>query len=233
MSREFLRGIKNGVPIALGYLSVSFGVGILAMRSGVPVWAVVLISLTNLTSAGEVAGIGIIAASGSYVEMALTQLLINLRYSLMGITLSQNLSEKFTLPHRMLAAYGITDEIFGVAAVEKKPLQPAYMYGMTVIATLGWVAGTYIGAVAGEVLPEALSKALGIMLYGMFIAIIVPPAKESLSNLVAILIAAAISCILTFFVPAVSSGFAIIISAVVASALMALFTASSGKEVQA
>ena len=219
---DFLEGLRSGLPICLGYFSVSFGVGILAVKSGLTAWIAVIISASNLTSAGEAAGIGVIAAGGSFLEMILTQLLINCRYSLMALSLSQKLSPRFTFGHRLLAAYGITDEIFGVAAARKKPLTPVYMYGMILIATFGWVAGTFLGAVSGEILPARLTNALGILLYGMFIAIIIPPIRTSLANLICILLAAAISCIIYFCLPQISSGFAIIISAVIAALVLAI-----------
>lgn len=236
MKKEFITGIKAGIPICLGYFFVSFGVGILAVSNGLPVWAAVVISATNLTSAGEVAGIGVIAASGTYIEMILTQLLINCRYSLMAVSLSQNLSDNFRLPHRVIASYGITDEIFGVAVAKKEPVTPFYMYGMIGIATVGWVLGTFFGAVAGDILPERLTAALGILLYGMFIAIIIPPVRESIKDLFVILISAVISCMLFYLpeftgFPKISSGFSIIISAVIASAILAL--AAPVKEVEA
>ena len=218
---DLREGLKDGIPIALGYFSVSFGVGILAVKCGLTAWIAVIISATNLTSAGEVAGIGVIAAAVSFLEMILTQLLINCRYCLMALSLSQKLSPKFTLGHRLLAAYGITDEIFGVASARKKPLTPAYMYVMTGIAAIGWVSGTFLGALGGELLPARLSNALGIMLYGMFIAVIIPPIRESLIDLAVILLAAGASCIIYYFLPQISSGFAIIISAIFAAGLMA------------
>lgn len=221
MSEEFQKGVKDGIPICLGYFSVSFGVGILAIQNGLPAWIAAIISATNFTSAGEAAGIGVIAAGGSFIEMILTQLLINCRYSLMAIALSQNLSPKFTTLHRMLVSYGITDEIFGVASAQKKPLTPAYMYGIIGISALGWIGGTCMGAVCGEILPQVITSALGILLYGMFIAIIIPPIRTSRPNLAVIIIAAAISCVIYFYIPQISGGFSIIISAVIAAALLA------------
>ena len=218
---EFLDGVKSGFPIGLGYFSVSFGVGILAVKSGLTAWIAAIISLTNLTSAGEAAGIGVIAAAGSFIEMILTQLLINCRYTLMALSLSQKLSPRFTLGHRLLAAYGITDEVFGVAASRKSLLTPPYMYGMISVATVGWVLGTFLGGMCGELLPARLTNALGILLYGMFIAIIIPPIRKSLSNLAVILIAALFSCLIYYFAPQISSGFAIIISSIIAAAVMA------------
>ncbi len=222
MKDDFIKGVRYGIPICLGYFFVSFGIGILAVKSGISPWMAALISLTNVTSAGEAAGIGVIAAAGSYIEMILTQFLINLRYSLMGLSLSQNLDESFTTFHRAAVSYGITDEIFGVASGQKEPLKPAFMYGMISISVAGWTLGTLLGGICGDILPTILTNALGVLLYGMFIAIIIPPIRESLSNLVVILLAAAVSCIIYFCLPQISSGFAIIISAVIASVIMAI-----------
>ncbi len=222
MKEDFIKGVRDGFPICLGYFFVSFGLGIMASGYGISPWVATLISLTNLTSAGQAAGFGVIAAGGSYIEMILTQLLINCRYSLMGLSLSQNLDKSFTTSHRAAVSYGITDEIFGVASSRKEPLKPSYMYGMILISTLGWTLGTLLGGICGDILPTILSNALGIMLYGMFIAIIIPPIRESLSNLAVILLAAGISCVIYFGLPRISSGFSIIISAVIASVVMAI-----------
>lgn len=218
----FLRGLISGIPIGLGYLSVSFGFGIMAIRAGLSVTEASLISLTNLTSAGQAAGVDVIASHGSLLEMALVQLTINIRYALMALSLSQKLDGSFTLPHRLLAAYGITDEIFGVCIAEKEKLKPTFMYGIIVIAMLGWVLGTFLGAAAGELLPASVSAALGIVLYGMFIAIIVPPSRKSKSILIVVLAAAALGCAFKYLLPMVSSGFAVIICAVAASVLGAI-----------
>lgn len=212
----------HGIPIALGYLSVSFGFGIKAVQSGLSVLAASLISATNLTSAGQAAGVDIIAACGGIIEMILVQLTINIRYSLMALSLSQKLDVSFTAPHRFAAAYGITDEIFAVCSAQKERLKPSYMYGMIFVAFLGWVTGTALGAAAGELLPSSLSSAMGIVLYGMFIAIIVPPARKERSVLVVVASAAGISCLFRYVFTAVSGGFAVIISAVTASVLGAL-----------
>lgn len=178
MKSNFFRGISHGIPIALGYLSVSFGFGISAVRSGLSVFAASAISATNLTSAGQAAGIDIIVAGGTILEMILVQLTINIRYSLMALSLSQKLDKKFTTPHRLVASYGITDEIFAVCSAQPNMLVPAYMYGMIFIAAVGWILGTFLGASAGQILPESVSSAMGIVLYGMFLAIIIPPAKS-------------------------------------------------------
>lgn len=222
MKNSFLRGMSHGIPICLGYLSVSFGFGILAVsKAGLSVFQASIISASNLTSAGQKAGIDVIAAGGTIIEMILLQLTINIRYSLMALSLSQKLDKRFTTPHRLMASYGITDEIFAVCSAQKTPLTPPYMYGMILIAAVGWVTGTALGAAAGELLPLSVSKAMEIVLYGMFIAIIIPPAKKQHSVLFVIAIAAALSVVFRYCLPMVSDGFAIIISAVAASAAAA------------
>ena len=222
MEQSFTKGMKDGNPICLGYFFVSFGFGILVIKSGLPAWVAVAISASNLTSAGQVAGVGVIAAAGSLVEIVLTQLLINCRYALMGLSLGQNLSDEFNVLHRALVSFGITDEIFGVASSKKEPLRPVYMYGLMVVAIAGWVGGTIIGSLGGNIFPQRVMMAFGILLYGMFIAVIIPPIRESRVNLVLILLAALISCLIYFFLPMISSGFAIIISAVIASVVLAI-----------
>lgn len=235
MNKRFLRGMSHGIPICLGYLSVSFGLGILAVnKAGLSVFQASMISATCLTSAGQKAGIDVIAASGAIIEMILLQLTINIRYSLMALSLSQKLDKKFTTPHRLLASYGITDEIFAVCASQKEPLTPAYMYGMIFIAGSGWVLGTALGAIAGELLPASVSTAMEIVLYGMFIAIIIPPAKKQHSVLFAVVLAAAISVLFRYVLTSVSEGFAIIIAAVVASAITAaIFPVKDEEEAKA
>ena len=208
----FTKGLIDGVPIALGYLSVSFGFGILAVRSGLTTLISVLISAVNLTSAGQAAGIAIIAAGGSYFEMALTQLIINLRYGLMS----------FNTPRRLLVAYGITDEIFAVASAQKGLLTARYMYGLISVSTLGWCTGTLLGASAGQLLPASLTNAMGIVLYAMFIAIVIPPARKSRGVLVVAATAAVCSMAFKYLLPQITGGFAIIFSAVIAAVLGAL-----------
>lgn len=217
-----MRGMADGIPIALGYLSVSFGFGIMAVRLGLSVLTAVSVSATNLTSAGQAAGVAIIAAGGSYLEMALTQLIINLRYGLMGLSLSQKLDETFNTPRRLLVSFGITDEIFAVASAQKGRLTARYLYGMILIAFGGWTLGTFLGAAAGQILPAALGNAMGLVLYAMFLAIIIPPAKKSRSVLTVVITAALCSLIFKYLLPMVSGGFAIILSAVIAAVVGAL-----------
>ncbi len=222
MKLTFKRGVIQGFPICLGYLSVSFGFGITAVANGLTPLQATLISALNLTSAGQAAGVGIIAAMGSYIEIILSQFIINLRYALMGISLSQKLDSSFTIPHRIAAAFGITDEIFAVAYSQDGKVKPSYMYGMVFISWLGWVGGTLLGSLAGTVFPAILTGALGIMLYAMFIAIVVPPAKENRNILFAVLLAVLLSTAFYYLAPFISSGFAIIICAVIASVTAAL-----------
>ena len=220
---SYLSGLKKGIPIALGYLSVSFGFGISVVSRGLEaVWAVI-ISMTNLTSAGQLAGVGVILSQGPIIEMVLTQLVINLRYSLMGIALTQKLGT-YSLRHRILSAFGITDEIFAVAINEGGELGPRFMYGLITLPYLGWTAGTLIGVLAGDILPLSVSDALGIAIYSMFVAIVVPEARDDKGVMWAVVIACSLSCALYYipFFSFISTGFSIIICAVVASVIMAV-----------
>lgn len=222
---NYIKGLKDGIPIGLGYLSVSFSFGIMAVSMGLPWWSAVLISMTNLTSAGQFAGIGIIAAGSPMIEMVLAQTVINLRYSLMSVTMSQKADKTMTLPHRLLTSFFITDEIFAVASGQSGEVGCKYIYGLGAVPFVGWSLGTLLGAVVGSILPDALSSALGIALYAMFVAIIIPPAKTNHALPIVILSAAGLSCALRYL-PAVSklsSGFVIIICAVVVSAIGAIF----------
>lgn len=222
MKRQILFGMKDGIPIALGYLSVAFGFGIFAASLGITPIESWLISATNLTSAGQVAGVGIIASAGSYLEMALTQLVINIRYSLMGLSLSQKLDDSFRTPQRLIISYGITDEIFAMAYSKAGKLTPGYTYGLIITPFIGWTTGTILGAMAGGGLPAQLTDALGIMLYAMFLAVIIPAARQEKSILTVIAIAAVISILFYYVFTTISGGFAIILSAVAAAAIGAL-----------
>ena len=231
MKKLFFKGVRDGIPIFLGYLSVSFGFGILCINLGLSVATAVGISITNLTSAGQVAGVGIIAAGGTLIEMVLTQIVINLRYSLFAIALSQKLDSSFTTPHRVLASFGITDEIFAVSYAQEGKVKPIYMYGLILVSTSGWVLGTLLGAVLGQVLPASVSAAMGIMLYGMFLAIFIPPAKKERGVLIAVIMAALCSLLFEYVLTFVSGGFAVIISALVSAAVCAaLFPVAEEEE---
>ena len=230
MKKLFIKGMRHGVPIMLGYFSVSFGFGVLCIQHNLSVLAAVGISVTNLTSAGQVAGVGIIAAGGSLIEMILCQLVINLRYSLMSLSLSQKLCPSFSLPHRFLTAFGVTDEIFAVASSQAEPISPAYMYGLILTPFIGWSSGTLLGAIAGDIMPLVVTAALSLMLYCMFIAIIIPPAKKSGKVMFVVLLSAAISVVIYYFLPFISSGFSVIISALISSTAAALLFPISDKE---
>lgn len=222
MKKKFVKGMRHGVPIMLGYFSVSFGFGVLCIQQNLSILAAVGISVTNLTSAGQVAGVGVIAAGGSLIEMILCQLVINLRYSLMSLSLSQRLDPSFHLMHRLFVGYGITDEIFAVASAQDEPLTPSYMYGLILTPFIGWSTGTLLGAIAGDIMPAPVTAALSLMLYGMFIAIILPPAKKDRRVLFVVLIAAAISVLIYYLLPMISAGFSVIISALISSVLGAV-----------
>lgn len=221
---EFKLGIRDGLPICLGYLAVSFSFGILAIQSGLSVLEATLISLTNLTSAGQLAAVPIIAGGGLLLELALAQLVINLRYALMSLTLSQKFDGSVKLRHRFLIAFGNTDEIFAVSVSKPHGVSRWYMYGLIITPLIGWVSGTLVGALIGEVLPLDIVLSLQLAIYGMFIAIVVPAAKCDKSVLFCVLIAVALSCAF-YYIPVLNtipSGFTIIICAVVASAIMAI-----------
>ena len=225
LRRDFFSGIKDGIPIALGYLSVSFGFGIMAVSNGLSVFAAVLISMTNLTSAGQVAGLTVIASNGGMIEMAVAQFVINLRYSLMSLSLSQKLDGRFTPLSRLAVSFGITDEIFAVASGRSGEVSKHYMAGLISFPWVGWALGTLLGAAAGEILPEKLKAALGIAIYGMFVAIFVPAARKAVGVLVVVIIAVTASCCLKY-IPVfdfISDGFMIIICTVLAAAAGALF----------
>ena len=225
-------GFKDGIPIGLGYLSVSFGLGITAVSMGIKALEALLISMTNMTSAGEMAGFMIIAAAGGLSEMILTQLVINLRYALMGISLTQRLDSRCNTPNRLLMSFGMTDEIYALAASKPYVVGPSYFYGLMTCPYLGWSLGTIGGALAGQLLPSDLQAALGIMIYAMFIAIILPPARRDLGVLGTILIAVAMSCCIKFlpFLQFISDGFSIIICAVCATVIMALLRPVADEE---
>lgn len=223
---NFKRGIQDGIPIGLGYFAVSFTFGMMAVSGGLTAWQAVLISLTNLTSAGQFAGLGIIVAGGSMWEMSLTQLVINLRYCLMSFSLSQKLEKNISTGHRLAVAFGVTDEIFGVSASQEGRLSPWYNYGVMSMAIPGWTLGTLVGAVLGNVLPGFLVSALNVAIYGMFLAVIIPPAKKNKSVLGVVIGAMAISTVFAV-VPVlnkVSSGFVIIITTLIVAGLAAHFS---------
>ena len=223
-SKDFVLGMKAGIPVCIGYFSVSFGFGAMAVAQGLSIWHAILISATNLTSAGQFAGLTVIAAGATLLEMILTQLVINSRYALMGLALGPRFGPSVGTGKRLLAAFFNTDEVFALGMAREEKLTTGYFVGAGIISAIGWTAGTAMGAFAGSVLPLSVRAALGVMLYGMFIAIVVPQARKEKPVLLSVLLALVFSCLFAW-VPAlktVSAGLAIVICTVAAAAICAL-----------
>lgn len=227
--KNFKLGMIHGLPIALGYLAVSFSFGISAVNMGLSVLEVLFISMANLTSAGQLAGAPIIAVGGNIFALGFGQLFINLRYALMSVSLSQKLDSKVRVIDRLLIAFGNTDEIFAVSVSQDNQVSKEYMYGLIALPYVGWAGGTLIGALSGvlisKFLPPFVLAALGIAIYGMFIAIVVPVMKKEKAVTLCVLLAMALSAIF-YYVPAISkiipSELHIVICAVVASVVLAI-----------
>ena len=222
--REYRTGVSRGLPVGMGYFSVSFGFGAMAVSQGLRVWDATLISLTNLTSAGQFVGLTVIVAAATLWEMILTQLIINSRYALMSLALSQRMGERIGFLSRLLIAFFNTDEIFALAMARTEPLTVPFMLGLGTLPIVGWTLGTLCGGLAGSVLPASIQAALGVMLYGMFVAIVIPPAKKERAVLAAVVLALCISSLLAW-VPAlqrISAGIAIVISTVAAASVCAV-----------
>lgn len=221
IQNSFKKGLGDGVPIGLGYFSVSFAFGISAVAAGIPVWGAALISMTNVTSAGQFAGISLIAAGSSLTEQALTQLVINLRYALMSLSLSQKLEPGIGLLERLLMAFLNTDEVFAVASSQEGMVGRRYYYGLMLAPYFGWSAGTVLGAAAGSVLPQAVQSALGVAIYGMFLAIIVPPAKKLPAVRRVLALAVLLSCLIAWtpLSQVIGSGFSIILCTLAAASV--------------
>ena len=219
----YIRGLKAGIPIGLGYLSVSFTFGIMAASYGFYWWQAVLISMLTVTSAGQFAGIGVMLAPGQYIEMLISQLTINVRYSFMSISLSQKTDSKFQGIYRWLLGFMMTDEIFAVASTEKE-VGRAFFAGLSTLPYLGWTLGTLAGALLGNVLPERIMSALSLAIYGMFVAIVVPDMKKEKAVALVVLFAFVLSS-LFYYVPGlnqISSGLSISICAILAAVAGAL-----------
>ncbi|WP_330548548.1 AzlC family ABC transporter permease [Bacilliculturomica massiliensis] len=221
---EWRRGMKDGIPICLGYFAVAFAFGIQAEAVGLTAFQASLMSVTNLTSAGQFAALGMISAGGSYAEMALAQLVVNLRYCLMSCALSQKIKEDGAAAHRFGVAYGVTDEIFGISVCRPGELNPFYSYGLMTVAIPGWTLGTTAGVVSGNLLPQSVISALGIAIYGMFLAVIIPAAKGERSVL-GVVVCAMLVSVMFRVIPAlgaISSGFQVILITVIVSAAAAV-----------
>ena len=222
--KDYTAGMKAGMPVCIGYFSVSFGFGAMAVAQGLSIWHAILISATNLTSAGQFAGLTVIAAGAALIEMILTQLVINSRYALMSLALGPRFGPNVGTGKRLVAAFFNTDEIFALGMAGEGKLTASYFVGAGTVAAIGWVGGTALGAFAGSVLPLAVRAALGVMLYGMFIAIVVPQTRQEKPILLSVALALVFSCLFSW-VPVlknVSAGLAIVICTVAAAAICAL-----------
>ncbi len=210
---EFKNGILSGLPVCLGYFAVSFALGIAAKNINMSAWLSGVMSAGMLASAGEFAALRLLEANAGIAEIILTCLIVNMRYFLMSCSLTQKLSENVRPIHRVLLPYCITDEIFALSSAVKGKLNPFYTYGIAFISTLGWTSGTMLGVAAGNILPMRVVNALNVALYGMFLAIIIPPAKKErfIAGLVALSMAASLLFSVTPVLKNISSGFSIII----------------------
>lgn len=213
-----------GLPVGLGYFSVSFGFGAMAVAQGIRALDATLISAVNLTSAGQFAGLTLIVAMGSLWEMVMTQIVINSRYSLMSLALAQRMGQRVGFLPRLLIAFFNTDEIFALAMAEPEPLTVPYLLGLGLLPFLGWTGGTLVGGLAGSALPADIRAALGVMLYGMFIAIVIPPAKQEKAVLVTVILALICSCVFHWVdgLKTVSAGVSIVICTVAAAGAAAI-----------
>lgn len=221
--QEFTQGIKDGIPICLGYFSVSMAFGMTAVMNGLPVWSAVLMSLTNVTSAGQFAGANILIALGGMAELIFTTFIINIRYFLMSLSVSQKVATDMSIWQRLAVSFGITDEVFAVSMQRRGELTAVYMAGLILTPVIGWTMGTLTGAVATSFMPPILSNAMGIALYGMFIAIIIPPARDDRSVLVTVVLAVLASVAFTYLpgLKLLSGGWSIIIITILVSAIAA------------
>lgn len=224
--RNYCEGMRDAVPIALGYLAVSFTLGIAAKNVGIRAPQATLMSFTNSTSAGEFAALTAIAGGATYLELALMQFVINLRYMLMSCSLSQKIDPEFSIIHRFLMGFGVTDEIFGISIARGGKLNPFYTYGAMSLAIPAWSLGTFLGVVLGNVLPGGVVSALSVALYGMFLAIIIPPARDNkiIAGLVVVSMAASFLFAKLPVVRDISSGMRVIIlTVIIAGAAAVLF----------
>ena len=233
---EYRVGVKTGLPVGMGYFSVSFGFGAMAAAQGIKALDAALISMSNLTSAGQFAGLTLIVAAATLWEMVLTQLVINSRYALMSLALSQRMGQSIGFLPRLAIAFFNTDEIFALAMARVEPLTVPFMLGLGTLPILGWTLGTLSGALAGSILPASIQAALGVMLYGMFIAIVVPPAKQEKEILITVVLAMVFSTLFALvpLLKQVSAGIAIVICTVAAAAICAwLFPIHEEEETKA
>ncbi|MBQ6986217.1 MAG: AzlC family ABC transporter permease [Oscillibacter sp.] len=219
--QSLANGARDGVPIGLGYFAVAFSLGIAARNAGMSAVQGFFLSFFGMASAGEYAAITVIAADAAYVEMALVTLIANARYLLMSFALSQRFDPAAPLRHRLLVGYSITDELFGIAVAQPKPLDPWYCYGSYLVAIPCWATGTAVGVVAGNLLPGRVVSALSVALFGMFIAVVVPPAKQDKVVGLFALLSFAASFTASRLLPALSGGTRTILLTLLLSGLAA------------
>ena len=231
----FAKGVRDGIPIALGYFAVSFSLGIAARSAGFTAFQALLMSLFNNASAGEFAAFTLIAAGAGYLEVALMTLVTNARYLLMSCALSQKLAPAVPMRSRMLIGFDVTDEIFGVSIAYPGKLNPCYTYGVMLVALPGWAVGTFFGVLMGNILPLRLVSALSVALYGMFIAVFMPPARKE--KVIAILVVASMFLSWEFasvdFFSFMTEGARVIFLTVAISAVAALLFPVKDEEVSA
>ncbi len=228
--KQFTFGLKRGFAIFLGYIPVAFTFGFMAVSGGIPVWAAVMISMTNLTSAGQFAGTNLMFAGAGYFEIGLTTLVINLRYSLMSLSLSQKIQPDIPIWKRLIFSFGITDETFVVASMEPGALSASYLLGLITLPFAGWTLGTLLGGTVSSLLPLSLQNAMGIGLYAMFIALIVPASKEKKEVCAVVLLAVLFTCLIKYLplLQKISSGFRVILATMLAAGIgAALFPGES------
>lgn len=229
----FKQGLKDGIPIGLGYLAVSFSLGIAAKAAGLTPIQGFVVSLLCMASAGEYVGFMSIAAGAAYIEIAIATLIANARYLLMSTAMSQRMESTLSIKHRLLMAFGITDELFGIAIARPGYLNPFYSYGAFITSAIPWALGTSLGIIAGNMLPARLVSAFSVALYGMFLAVIIPPAKKDkvIAGLILICFAAGYAATLLPVLKAMTDGTrTIILTVVIASLAAILFPRDSETE---
>ncbi len=222
----YKRGLRDGIPIALGYFAVAFTLGIAARDAGVTAFQSFIASALTLASAGGYAGFNVISENGTYIEMLVTMLVVNARYLLMSFALSQKLSHKTGTLKRMALGFGITDEIFGISSSVKGELNPFYTYGAMTVSIPSWATGTMLGVILGNALPQSVVSALSVGIFGMFLAIIIPPAKENkviMGGVIASFFLSFVFSIIPFVKDNISSGMQVIILTAAISLLLAVF----------
>jgi len=229
---EFSLGVRDSLPVFAGYFAVSFGFGAAAVAYGINPLSATVMSLTNVTSAGEFAALDIIKSGSSLLVMLFCQLVINIRYALMSVSLSQRMIEGFPTWKRMIISFFNTDEIFAIAMARKEELTPKYMYGLGLLPVVGWTAGTLFGSVMSSLLPVSVQTALGVALYGMFVAIVVPQVREDRKKLIIALMAILFSCLFKYLpvFSSISSGLTVAICTVLSAGIGAVLFPLEDKE---